>query len=254
MNTAYLPSRILEIENSMFNQTVLEMQKQYARWGDPNNIPQQMNEFYNNHLVLNDELACRSEQVRDHIQSNFNLPNQVDITLDVYPNEAGKIRISTILPESYPWNGIYFNGVPVKIEALANDGYVFSHWDTNASIIDTLSQVFLDTLRTEQNIFKAYFDVDATGLSQIKTTESNWILYPNPANSIITLCNKLGNEKIMGYSIIDIAGRQIKRERLYSAESKIQLDIQNLPAGVFTLDVVLQNNQSKQLMFVKYEE
>lgn len=51
---------------------------------------------------------------------------QVDVTLDVYPVGAGKIKISTIVPDSLPWTGVYFNGNPVKLTALPNPGYEFS--------------------------------------------------------------------------------------------------------------------------------
>ena len=45
MNTAYRFDRISAMENDMYGQTVVEMQKEYARWGDPNNIPAQMLNF-----------------------------------------------------------------------------------------------------------------------------------------------------------------------------------------------------------------
>jgi hypothetical protein len=76
------------------------MPNEYARWGDPNNINQQMNDFYNNHLILQDQLSQRTGIVRDNIQYHFNLPNQVDLTLDVFPEGAGKININV------PYRGI----------------------------------------------------------------------------------------------------------------------------------------------------
>jgi hypothetical protein len=85
MNTAYRSERILGIENSFFNQTVIEMQNEYARWGDPNNIIGQMEAFYDNHQVFQTQLTERTAQVRNHIEGNFELPNQIDLTLDVHP-------------------------------------------------------------------------------------------------------------------------------------------------------------------------
>ncbi len=66
---------------------------------------------------------AKNQNVRNHIQSNFSLPNQVEVSLNVYPAGAGKIKISAIAPEEYPWEGIYFNGIPIRIEAIPNEGF-----------------------------------------------------------------------------------------------------------------------------------
>ncbi len=101
----------------MFNRTVSEMANEYARWGDPNNVQAQVDAFYQYHLIFSEDLLCRPENMRNHIQSSFSLPQQVSVNLDVYPSNAGKIEISTITPNSYPWNGIYFDGIPIQLEA-----------------------------------------------------------------------------------------------------------------------------------------
>ena len=131
MNTTYLPGRVLKVENSMFDQTVMEMPEEYQRWGDPNQVNQQMNSFINNHLVFQTQLTDRSPQVRNHIQAGFSLNGQVNVTLNVLPVGAGRIKISTIIPDSLPWTGVYFDGNPVRITALSNLGYHFNHWQPN---------------------------------------------------------------------------------------------------------------------------
>ncbi len=90
MNTVYQFDRLSSVEYSFYNQTVAEMPNEYARWGDPNNIGQQMINFHNNHLIFTNQLSLRTEQVRNHIQSNFSLPNQVEVTLNVFPTEQVK--------------------------------------------------------------------------------------------------------------------------------------------------------------------
>ncbi len=132
MNTTYSVDRTTAIEQSMFSQTVLEMPREYGRWGDPNKISQEMTDFNNHHLEFQFQLSERSAQVRNHIQSNFELAGQVQVTLDAVPAGSGKIKISTIVPDALPWTGIYFDGVPVEITAMPNPGYDFAYWDTNA--------------------------------------------------------------------------------------------------------------------------
>ena len=54
----------------------------------------------------------------NQIRSQFSLVKQVDITLDVNPAGTGKIKLNTILPDSLPWIGTYFDGVPVTMTVL----------------------------------------------------------------------------------------------------------------------------------------
>ena len=70
---------VLAIENSMYNQTLPEMPAHFARWGDPNNVSAHMNGYLQYHQLFSDELACRPDNMRNQIQSNFNLPQQVQV-------------------------------------------------------------------------------------------------------------------------------------------------------------------------------
>jgi len=197
MNTTYKYDRLSAVANSFFNQTVIEMPKEYARWGDPNNINGQMSSFINNHQTFLSELSVRTEQVRNHIQSNFSLNSQVDVTLDVYPAGAGKIKISTIIPTTLPWTGVYFNGNPVEITAIPNIGYEFAYWDTNAIFnnIDTNIAVLLNI--SSSTLFKAVF-TPSTDFGNIAISElnyncdstrnsSNWIEFHNYGNSPLNI-------------------------------------------------------------------
>lgn len=158
LNTSYSPERLQAIENSFFNQTVLEMPNQYQRWAEPWNVQGYMDFFYNNHLIFQSELACRSEQVRLHMQNGFQLPEQISLTLDVEPAGAGRIQINTITPAQLPWTGIYFNGNPVTITAIANPGYTFDHWTTENldEFVLTDSSVFVNLLYN--GAFVAHFN------------------------------------------------------------------------------------------------
>jgi hypothetical protein len=252
MNTTYRIERLLALENDFFNSFVVEMPNEYARWGDPNNIPQQMNDFYNNHLILQDQLSLRTGIVRDDIQYHFNLPNQVDVTLDVFPAGAGKINISTVTPDEYPWQGVYFNGIPVKIQAVANPGYTFLHWGNNALITDTLNASFVDTLTTFGIDFNAYFEkIDDTGFNDFELT-NNWTVYPNPASNQLFLKNENPSfGKTFTYQIADLTGRIIASGNLANPNETNKIDIVNLAPSVYILSISENGKHAKQLRFVK---
>lgn len=247
MNTFYLPARLHSIEQGFFDQTVGEMPNEYQRWGDPWDIPGQMSDFYDRHLLYQDQLECRSPQVRDDIQSNYGLPQQVDLTLDVYPVGAGKIHISTITPEPYPWNGIYFDGVPVKIEAIANPGYVFSHWGDNGLIADTMNIVYNDTMETNAVTFKAYF-VSTLGVQEVA---DQFKLYPSPTDHILNVV-RLNQTDLSdcSFEIVDINGRLAMNGILNTNSLQTIIQVSGLQSGIYFIRFK-KDNLVTSLKFVK---
>ncbi len=194
MNTSYQYTRLSSVANAMFNQTAIEMPKEYARWGDPNNINGQMTDFGNNHQTFLSELAVRTGQVRDDIQSNFTLNGQVNVTLDVFPPGAGQIKISTITPGPLPWTGVYFDGNPVKMTAIPNPGYNFAYWDANAvlSAIDT--NIAIEPNINASTLFRAVFAVNPTSINT--AVNEGIYIYPNPSNGEFTVLMPTDNAEI----------------------------------------------------------
>lgn len=230
MNTVYHPSRLTAVNSSMFNQTVVEMANEFQRWGDPNNIPGQLNWFYQNHLTFQDELLCRPTQMRSHLQSGFGLPQQVTTTLDVFPANSGTIQISTVSPDNYPWTGIYFDGVPIQITATAQPGYQFSHWESNGLITDTLNPVFLDTITSANIDFKAHF---ISTLSLNEMANQGFDLFPNPTTGITTLRTSVDIETIEHLEISDVVGKRVAISFEKAGEHTYKIDMTPFQSGYY---------------------
>ncbi len=157
MNTAYLPDSLTQVEQRMFEQTVVEMPKLYARWGNPNDIPGQMNAFNNNHLTYQFSLTARSPEVRNFIQSNLGLNGQVEVILDAIPAGAGRITLNTITPGPLPWSGIYFDGNEISLTAIPEPGYTFLYWDTNEVLLNIDTHATLVVNAHTSTLFRAVF-------------------------------------------------------------------------------------------------
>jgi hypothetical protein len=209
-----------------------------------------MSDFNNRHLIMQDQFQLRTDNVRDHIEYNFNLPNQVDLVLDVHPAGAGKIHISTIEPTDYPWSGVYFNGVPIKIEAIANDNYIFSNWGNNGLIANQLNAVFLDTLDVTSIQFDAYFVQDVTEVMESDEV-SLFTLYPNPAKQTAYLLAKEGNHAHQYYQLVDLTGRVLETRLLNQNGNETVIDLHNYPSAVYVVRVLDNNNVVEQLRLVK---
>lgn len=249
MNTAYLPDHLVDTEQGIFDQVYPEMDNQFAKWGNPWDVPAQMTDFYNRHIELQNELMCRGDQVRDDIQNGFALPQQVDVTLDVFPANAGKIHISTITPEVYPWNGIYFDGVPIQVEAIHNWGWLFSHWGTDPLITDEFNNTFFDTLTNSSVNFTAYFVEDLSAING--TDHTDFMIYPSPASEEVFLVSQNGTTfENANYEIVDINGNIVQQGSLEAESDRQTIAISALTSGIYFVRL-LSGNELVNLRFVK---
>jgi len=252
MNSVYRPERLVALENAIFEQTVGEMPNQFQRWGDPFNVPAQVTQFYNNHLTFQGELLCRGPQVRDDIQNNLGLPRQVDVTLVTEPAEAGTIRISTLEPENYPWSGVYFDGIPVGIEAVAAPGFAFSHWKPNLLLADTLFPQFLDTLTAEEVTFTAVFLELPNGLSNLQP-ELGFRLYPSPATAVVHVRapdNLFGSD--LHWTLLDLHGRILQAGSFSAGGTEFSIDVAALAQGIYAIRIEEKSGRFETVRFVKH--
>jgi len=151
INTMFQPDRVSNIANKMADDIEPEMARHFNKWAGPISIfgfpiaravdVVTWKAEIDSMLVF---MQQRPGYVRNHIESNFLLNKQVDITLKVQPEGAGVIKINTIIPEKLPWTGVYFDGVPVTITAIPNEGYTFNHWEANITSLSNQNEQSLD--------------------------------------------------------------------------------------------------------------
>jgi hypothetical protein len=171
MNTTFLPDRMYDIEDTIYNLVEDELPRQWETWGS-GSLAYQYSLFNDYRFGLLDDLLIRSKHVRNHLESNYALDGQIELTLDVFPPGAGKIKISTITIYDMPWSGVYFNGVPVRITAIPNTGFTFDHWSDNPFISDTLNASFINNFTSDQT-FTAHF-TGAPAVEHIVVSEINY--------------------------------------------------------------------------------
>jgi hypothetical protein len=249
INTSYSNEKILETEESFFLRMYPEMDNEYARWGDPNNIQGQMNQFTNNHLVFRSELACRNNVVQDNLVSEFNLTKKVNVNLAVEPDSSGFIQLNTIKPEVYPWTGVYFDGVPIAMIPVAKVGYEFSHWKPNAYISDTL----IDSLSCNVAITNTTFTAVFRKLPEPPDgPDIHFTLYPNPASEQFTI--EHDNKTLASgcnYEIYDLNGRKIQVGEINSLGLTTQIGITQLRSSMYILRISKGNTTLNTFRFVK---
>lgn len=147
MNTNFLPSRINAQIDVMAAEIAPEMNDQYFRWKGPVD-----NGDWQYHINREKTFANeRPNYQRQHIRQKFGISSNINATLNVSDPAQGYIKMNTInikdgtpgiTGNPYPWTGVYFHNIPVKLKAVALSGYQFSHWSgasssTNAEITIT---------------------------------------------------------------------------------------------------------------------
>ena len=107
----------------------------------------------------------RRQYVNQHYINEFNLHKPVLISLDIDSVHHGNIQINTLIPDSLPWQGEYFDGNPVTISALPDSGFLFSHWASTMVLQEADSTSSVIHLNVDTNaVFIAYFIPDTLTL------------------------------------------------------------------------------------------
>jgi hypothetical protein len=229
LNSSYNINRLLDVENNFFNIWTPEMPNEYQRWGDPWNVGGWMQDYYNRHLQLREELQCKTSGIRGQIQSVMGLGNAREITLNIEPSGAGTIHLNTLTINDSTWNGYYYEDVDIDIMANAQPGFLFSHWEVNNVIEDTLSAFWNGFINEDNLIFTAHFNVDTTWVNS--NTEHGSIdvqLYPNPSSDRIQVVSSSLNNQLQ---IFDVLGKEILRKNYIG--NQISLDISSLSRGMY---------------------
>jgi hypothetical protein len=156
INTIYLPSNMSDEIDHFKDSMSYDMTAHFAKWGSNSATWQSK---INSMITF---VNARPNIVRDQIKTVFGLTAKVTLTLNVSPAGAGRIEISTITPETYPWSGVYFNGNPVTITAIPNPGYSFDHFRSNLVITSNNYNQSVTYNFTGNDAITAYFTGSAS--------------------------------------------------------------------------------------------
>ena len=150
INSSFRSDRVLEQIDQKKNLILSEIPGHCARWGSD------IWQWLNNIQVMRDFATYRKNHAQNHVIQYFDLTEDSEVTLDIYPEQAGKIQISTLCIEDLPWSGEYFNGVPVRIAATANPGYRFIRWEGGNTSDSSEIIVYFNGNKQLTAVFEAY--------------------------------------------------------------------------------------------------
>ncbi len=163
LNTTFMPTHSLASIDSFANRIEPEILEHIGRWRKPSNYT-----FWKTIQIENKMKTFgqdRPDYLRQHFLNHFNISGISNLTVDVSDTLHGKVQVNSkmieietrgIYGQVYPWTGQYFEGVSLQLQAIAETGFMFSHWsDGNTDIIREISI-------SSDSAFIAYFNIDTT--------------------------------------------------------------------------------------------
>ncbi|MGE5811913.1 MAG: CotH kinase family protein, partial [Ignavibacteria bacterium] len=167
----FTAAKLSEMEN-LFRP---EMPAHIQRWALEGGI-QSLNSWDNELAKVEEFIEKRQTFIREHLIDEFNLGGADEINLNVNITNAGRIKVNTIVVDSFPWQGTYFNDVPIEISVLPNRGFRFAGWSGIEPSQQNQSSLTI-TINSELNL-TAVFETDTHSLNSIVINEIN---YNSPA-------------------------------------------------------------------------
>lgn len=136
MNTVFSPLHARALINSVAgefsDEIVSDHVDRFRRWGDANEWRMRVDTKIR-------YIGMRQFYMREQLKNEYGLEGTTRLILDADPS-MGHIRINGMLVDEnlpgvsptasvYPWEGIYFPGVPVDVEAVPVPGFAFERWE-----------------------------------------------------------------------------------------------------------------------------
>ncbi|MFT6336951.1 MAG: hypothetical protein ACJATI_003712 [Halioglobus sp.] len=195
LNSRFIPERIAQHIESVAANVASEIPDHYDRWGG--------NTFDHNQKV--DEMIrfgnFRPNRVKEHIKSQFGLPDHHQVTLQVNNSTHGFITVNSLTLDDQIWKGDYFEDVPIKVTAYPKLGYTFSHWIGFGTSTDAELSLDLDSDLSLTALFVPSNDEPLVIINEInyKSSEDydsgDWIELYNPNDSPVDLINWVITDK-----------------------------------------------------------
>lgn len=143
--------------------------------------------------------------------------------------------------------GVYVgNGIPTSaanftiISGASNLTAPYAAWEEKTFNLDAYAgqtvRIAIQNTSVDHYFFMVDdFKVTATALSVDKQLISQFSVYPNPVNNVVTISNS-ANATIDAVTVSDLNGRTVKSVKL-NGETSAQINISDLSAGVYMMNI-----------------
>ena len=125
LNLTFQTDRVLKTIEHMAAQISPEIPRQIARWGALRSI-----DYWQEQLeVLNSFAMNRPAYISEYLDLTYMLDGKRHLVLEVSNEESGWISVFDAPVPAPTYSGIWYEGIPMQIEAHANPGWRFVEWE-----------------------------------------------------------------------------------------------------------------------------
>ncbi|MBN2349049.1 MAG: CotH kinase family protein [Bacteroidales bacterium] len=164
LNTTFLPEKVKQHIDSLKQGIEDEIVAHLYKWNGSYDY------WASNVTNMKTFAQNRQQKVFGHIAGEFDLNPAKTIILNVNNSAFGRIKVNTIVPENYPWNGKYFGGVPFTITAMPRPDYRFTGW---TGYVNSTAQS-LEVNLTMDKIYTANFEYNGNTFGPVVINEINY--------------------------------------------------------------------------------
>lgn len=122
LNTTLAPSSVIDQIGVLAAELEPDIVYETSRWSVSSNWAANVEE-------LRDFARRRPDFVRQHMVESFDLAGTATLTFEPPSGGGGSVAVSGFLLDALPWQGIYFQGIPIQIVAVPAPGYRFASWE-----------------------------------------------------------------------------------------------------------------------------
>jgi hypothetical protein len=191
INTSFSAAVINATTDSLKQIYQPEVSDHFIRWG------LSYSNWQNNITNIKNYASYRPTFARDHMKSVLGLGVPLEIRIEINSPGMGKVLVNTVIPDKYPFTGIYFKDLPIRLTAIPSPGYKFLRWERNGTIIYSRTT---DYNMAATVTFKAVFTYAGSPDNIIVINEINyssspekdtkdWIELYNAGNTSVNLKN-----------------------------------------------------------------
>ncbi|UCD51445.1 MAG: CotH kinase family protein [Phycisphaerales bacterium] len=150
MNTTFNPDRVLALIDQFQQRLAPEIPRHITRWGgqkDPDALETWQSPTFNSVARWEQNIdrmrlfaVERPAPTTRHFLDHFGLSGTSEVSLDLEIPESAVLQVNgKRLPDGF--QGVYFNDLPIVVEATPRWGYTFSHWKARSTAASSESLV-----------------------------------------------------------------------------------------------------------------
>ena len=244
MELIYSEERTAQITDSL--QALIEphIPDHEIRWGDELSIGGNEQNWRGWVSNMKDFFVTRPDFHRGFMNDQFNLDGTYQLTLNYNEATNGRVVINSNEMETpYNFTNLYFKNIPVRLKAIAEEGYRFSHWLETGETTEVV-----DFVAGDDAIMTPVFD-ELVGVEEPVALIS-YQVFPNPTTGIVNLLASFDETTEATIAVYDLLGKVIYTKSINSISINQQLDLSGQSTGIYLLNITTEKGTITERLLI----